>query len=66
MNRNDLICKSCVSHAGLVLPERFVWYTNAIASGIQDASLFCIVCEDKECGPWIHIKYLEVAPLTTG
>lgn len=65
MAKHSLICKSCVADADLILPERYVWYTSAIASGIQDAFLFCIVCEDKECGPWVDVKYLEIAPLPT-
>lgn len=62
MNGYDLICKSCVADAGLYLSMAYTWYGDIldVTELVEDAS--CIVCKDKECGPWTHIKYLGVDP----
>ena len=63
MDEFDLICKSCVYHAGLQLPDLFSWYTEISdkVSGVLSTTDCCVVCKDRDCGPWIHVKFLELA-----
>ena len=59
MGNHDLICKSCVYHAGLKLRDTYRWYeTIEEMTHYNTSDDRCIVCEDSECGPWVHIRYL--------
>jgi len=60
VDKMELICKSCVYHAGLQLPGAYSWLE--VCRGVQSPSVLgCMVCHDEECGPWIQVTYLELA-----